>query len=331
MIIDIYTHLAPQTFLDRLGTTSPQLENISRRLLGIKPLFNLDARFAAMDVVADYRQVIALPNPAIEDMCPLGMGLELARIANDELAVICAKHPDRFAGFAAAIDLREVDRAVDEARRAITELGAAGVQIYTNIAGEPLDDPKFRPLFAEMAALDRPIWLHPTRTAARSDYASEAKSRFEMWWCFGWPYDTSVATTRLVLDGLFDRHPNLKIITHHLGGMIPYFAGRVGPGLDVLGSRTTDEDYGEVLSSLKRPHIDYFKCFYADTAMFGAGNALQCGIEFFSADHVVFATDAPLGPIAKTVDALRAVGLDREGELKILSGNAAGLLKISVT
>ena len=309
MIIDIYTHLAPQTFLDQLGTTSPQLENVARRLLGIKPLFDLDARFAAIDTVDDYRQVIALPNPAIEDMCPPGKGLELARIANDELAALCAKHPNRFVGFAAAVDLRVVDGAIGEARRTIAELGAVGVQIYTNVAGEPLDDPRFRPFFAAMADLDRPIWLHPTRTAARSDYVSEAKSRFEMWWCFGWPYDTSVATTRLVLDGLFDRHPDLKIITHHLGGMIPYFAGRVGPGLDVLGSRTTDEDYGRVLSSLKRPHLEYFKSFYADTAMFGAGNALRCGIDFFSADHVVFATDAPLGPIAKTVDALRAVGL----------------------
>ena len=329
MIIDIYTHLAPRTFLDRLGTTSAELNNIARRLLGIKPLFDLDARFAAMDAVADYRQVVALPNPAIEDMCPPGLGLELARIANDELAAICVKYPDRFAGFAAAVDLRDVDSAIGEARRAVKELGAAGVQIYTNVAGEPLDNARFRPFFAEMAALDRPIWLHPTRTAARSDYASEAKSRFEMWWCFGWPYDTSVAITRLVLDGLLDRHPDLKIITHHLGGMIPYFAGRVGPGLDVLGSRTTDEDYSQILPSLKRPHLDYFKSVYADTAMFGAGNALQCGIDFFSAGHVVFATDAPLGPIAKTVDALRAVGLDKESERKILSSNAMKLLNRS--
>lgn len=331
MIIDIYTHLAPQTFLDRLGSTSPELNNIARRLLGIKPLFDLDARFVTMDAVADYRQVISLPNPAIEDMCPVGMGLQLARIANDELAAICSRHRDRFAGFAAAVDLRDVESAVGEARRAVRDLGAAGVQIYTNVAGEPLDDSRFRPFFAAMADLDRPIWLHPTRTAKHSDYASESKSRFEMWWCFGWPYDTSVAIARLVLDGLLDRHPDLKVITHHLGGMIPYFAGRVGPGLEVLGNRTTDEDYSEVLSSLKRPHLDYFKSLYADTAMFGAGNALQCGIDFFSADHVVFATDAPLGPIAKTVDAIQAVGLDRKSQLKILSGNAAALLGLDLS
>ena len=327
MIIDIYTHLAPRTFIDHLGRQSSDLESIARRLLGIKSLFDLDVRFAAMDVGTDYRQVISLPNPAIEDMSPPDQGLAIARIANDELAALCTKHGDRFIAFAAAVDLRDVEGAVLEARRAVLELGAAGVQIYTHVAGVPLDDARFRPFFAAMADLDRPIWLHPTRTAAMPDYASEQKSRYEMWWCFGWPYDTSVAMTRLVLDGLFDRHPDIKIITHHLGGMVPYFAGRVGAGLDVLGSRTKDEDYSQVLSSLKRPHLDYFKSFYADTAMFGAGNALSCGLDFFGADHIVFSTDAPLGPIAQTIGALRSLGLDAASERKIMSGNALGLLK----
>jgi hypothetical protein len=113
------------------------------------------------------------------------------------------------------------------------------------------------------------------------DYPAEQKSRFEMWWCFGWPYDTSVAMARLVFCGLFDRYPNLRIITHHLGGKIPFYDGRVGPGLDVLGARTSDEDYSKILPSLKRPHLDYFRDFYADTAMFGGGaHALRCGYEF---------------------------------------------------
>lgn len=327
MIIDIYTHLAPRSFIDRLGAQSTQLGNIARRLLSIKPLFDLDARFATMDVVSDYGQVISLPNPAIEDMSPPDTGPELARIANEELAALCNKHPQRFPAFVAAVDLRDVEGAITEARRAVNELGAAGVQIYTNVAGLPLDDHRFRPFFAAMAEMDRPIWMHPTRTAAMTDYASEPKSRFELWWCFGWPYDTSVAMTRLVLDGLYDRHPDLKLITHHLGGMIPYFAGRVDAGLDVLGSRTTDEDYSHIMPSLKRPHIEYFKSFYADTAMFGGGNALDCGIGFFGIDHVVFATDAPLGPIAKTVDGVRALGLDAAAERKLFSGNALALLK----
>lgn len=158
------------------------------------------------------------------------------------------------------------------------------------------------------------------------DYASEAKSRYEMWWCFGWPYETSVAMSRLVFSGLFDRYPALKIITHHLGGMIPYFDGRIGPGMEVLGSRTADEDYSSVLSSLKKPHLDYFKMFYADTAMFGGTCGLPAGFKFFGADHVVFASDAPFGPIDPTLDALNQFDLTPEDRRKVMSGNAEKLL-----
>jgi aminocarboxymuconate-semialdehyde decarboxylase len=150
-----------------------------------------------------------------------------------------------------------------------------------------------------------------------------------MWWCFGWPYETSVAMARLVFSGVFDRHPKLKIVTHHLGGgMIPFFDGRIGAGMEVLGARTSDEDYSKVLPSLRRPHLDYFHDFYADTALFGAGNGLQCGLDFFGADKVVFATDAPLGPIAKTIAAVDGLGLNAESRAKIMSGNARQLLKL---
>lgn len=329
MIIDAYTHLAPHSFLSRMQTMSPALSNITSRLLSIKDLYDLDVRFRAMDVVDDYRQIISLPNPSLEECTDPKEGCELAHIANAEMAELCSKHPSRFAGYVAAVCLSDVDMAVKEVDTALSDLGAAGVQIYTHINGVPLDHPSFEPFFARMAHHDRPIWLHPTRTAAAlSDYKSEAKSRFEMWWCFGWPYDTSVAMARLVFSGLFDRYPNLDIITHHLGGMIPYFDGRVGAGLDVLGSRTKDEDYSGVLSSLKRPHLDYFRMFYADTAMFGSATALPCGLRFFGSQHVVFATDAPLGPIKKTVDAILAEDIDANTKTAIFEGNARRLLRL---
>lgn len=328
MIIDIYTHIAPKTFLDRMVELAPKLGNIVNRLLAVKPLYDLDVRFRDMDSVPDYRQLISLPNPSLEEIGPPATGRELSRIANDELADLCRKHADRFVGFAAAVHLGDVEAAIREADRAIHQLGAKGVLIYNHVAGLPLDDPRFRPFFAAMAQWDRPIWLHPTRTSAVRDYASEEKSRFEMWWCFGWPYDTSVAMTRLVFDGLFDRHPELDIITHHMGGMIPFFDGRVGPGLDVLGARTSDEDYSRVLSSLKKPHMDYFKQFYGDTAMFGATTGVKCGLDFFGPDKVVFATDAPLGPIRKTFDGVSSMDLDPAAREAIFYGNAARLLKL---
>jgi aminocarboxymuconate-semialdehyde decarboxylase len=328
MILDIYTHILPDAFFREMSRVSPKLENIGARLRGVKKLFDLDLRFAEMDEIGDYRQVISLPNPPLEEIAQGETAAQLARVANDAMAELVATHPKRFPAFVAAVSLDGVDAALKEAERAIEKLGARGIQIFTNIAGHPLDEERFAPVFAAMAAHDLPIFLHPARTAAMPDYASEQKSRFEMWWCFGWPYETSVAMARLVFSGVFDRHPDLKIVTHHLGGMIPFYDGRIGAGMEVLGARTSDEDYSNVLKSLKRPHLDYFHDFYADTALFGAGNGLTCGLDFFGADHVVFSTDAPLGPIAKTVRALDILKPNSPAREKIMGGNAKRLLKL---
>jgi predicted TIM-barrel fold metal-dependent hydrolase len=331
MIIDIYTHILPDAFFQEMSRVSPKLENIGARLRGVKKLFDLDLRFAEMDEIGGYTQVVSLPNPPLEEIAQGEVAQQLSRVANDAMAELVAKHPTRFPAFVAAISLDDVDAALKEAERAITSLGARGIQVFTNIAGHPLDEARFAPVFAAMAAHDLPIWLHPARTASMPDYASEEKSRFEMWWCFGWPYETSVAMARLVFSGVFDRHPKLKIVTHHLGGgMIPFFDGRIGAGMDVLGARTSDEDYSKVLSSLKRPHLDYFRDFYADTALFGAGNGLSCGLDFFGADHVVFATDAPLGPIGKTIAAVERLGLDPATRGRIMHGNAERLLNMKL-
>jgi uncharacterized protein len=326
-IVDIYCHIAPEKFFQEMNRIAPRLGNIAARLRGVKKLFDLDERFREMDQFGDYRQIISLPNPPIEDFAPGAVGLELARIGNDAMAELCARHPRRFPTFVAALSLTDVAGSVAEARRAVKELHAGGVQIFTNVAGRPLDEGAFEPIFATMAELDLPIWLHPARTASMTDYPAEPKSRFEMWWCFGWPYETSVAMVRMVFNGLLDRYP-----THHLCGMIPFYDGRIGPGLQVLGSRTSDEDYSNILPSLKRPHLDYMHDFYGDTALFGGGiHAVRCGLEFFGADHVVFATDTPLGPIAPTIDVIRRLDVAEGDRRKIFSGNAERLLKLKLS
>src|SRR5262245_34951034 len=327
VLIDIYCHIYPDRFFQEMNRVSPKLGNIGQRLRGVTKLFDLDARFREMDEFGDYRQIISLPNPPIEDIAEGETAQMLARVGNDAMAELSVRHRDRFPTFVAAVSLTDIDGAIKECRRAIDDLGARGVQIFTNIAGRPLDLPEFRPFFAAMADYDLPIWLHPARTAAMTDYPGEEKSRYEMWWCFGWPYDTSVAMSRLVFAGLFDRHPGIKIITHHCGGMIPYVAGRVGPGVDVLGARTSGEDYTGVLASLKRPHLEYFKEFYGDTAMFGGQYGIPCGLAFFGPDHVAFATDTPLGPIAPTIAVIDGLAIDEEARRKIYLGNAERLVK----
>ena len=190
MKIDIYTHIFPQDFYARWMAAAPGLADIGKRMISVTAVHDLDARFRAMDGFGDYAQIISLPNPPLESITTPEIGTELARMGNDSMAEICAKHGDRFPGFVAALALHDFDGAMTELHRAITELGAKGVQIFTQVNGRPLDDPEFRPLFAAMADHDLPIWLHPGRPAMVSDYGAEKRSRFEMWWALGWPYDT---------------------------------------------------------------------------------------------------------------------------------------------
>src|SRR5207253_6042547 len=213
-------------------------------------------------------------------------------------------------------------------------LGATGVQIFSNVNGRPLDEPEWAPLFDRMAARRLPIWLHPARPAVFADYPGEKRSRYDIWWAFGWPYETTAAMARLVFAGLFDRHPDLAIITHHMGAMLPYFEGRAGGGLDQLGSRTEDRDDAVALVGLKRRPLDYFKMFYGDTALFGARHAMECGLAFFGAERVLFGTDMPFDPekgpgfIRDTIGAMERMQATPAEKAKIYEGNARRMLRL---
>jgi aminocarboxymuconate-semialdehyde decarboxylase len=208
--------------------------------------------------------------------------------------------------------LRELDRA-------LTDLGALGAQLYTNVLGAPLDAARYEPVFAQLEAAGRAVWLHPTRSAAWADYATESRSDYGLWWSLGWPYETAAALARLVYSGHMERHPRQLVIAHHGGGMVPHFAARLamGPG------------YRQVKDALPRPPLDYFRRFYADTALFGAPHAVRCVLEFFGPEHVLFGTDMPLGPantVAATIADLDAAGLAHEDLAAVYAGNAMRLL-----
>ncbi|MEX0853932.1 MAG: amidohydrolase family protein [Bauldia sp.] len=332
--IDVFTHIYPKPFYDALIRITGNPRNMTLRAASVPMMTDLNRRFAVMDMFEDYRQILSLASPPLEALGTPDQALELSRIGSDSMAELCDKYPDRFPGFIANPPMNNPDAMVVEAKRAVEDLGARGFQISTNIDGKPLDRPEFAPIFAYAAEADVPVWTHPARTEAFADYESEDRSEYEIWWTFGWPYETSAMMARLVFSKTFDRLPNLKIITHHAGGMVPFFEGRVGAGWDQLGARTSDRNLRPILSELKRPHVDYFKGFYADTATFGSRRAIEHAIEFFGVDHVLFASDAPFDPeggpmyIRETIKILDALDVSEEDRGKLYHGNAERLLKL---
>ncbi len=334
MKIDLFTHFNPPAFAGYLERT-PLGRLAVPRWRRIPTLVDLDAHFRLMDRFDDYVQIPSLANPPIEAYGTADETPEVARIANDAMAGICARHRDRFPSFVASLPMNNPDAAVDEANRAVAELGAAGCLVYTNVLGRPLSDPAFLPLFEKMNALGRPVWMHPIRGAEHADYASESRSEHELWFALGWPYETAAAMMRLVYSGLFDRLPDIRIITHHLGGLVPYLQGKLALGFrqaaegDLLHNPVAQE------AGLQRPLLDYFRLFYADTAVNGVAKALECGLDFFGADRCLFASDAPFDPEGGAYlirqGMLLMDGLDPETRRRIYSGNAQRLLGNSLT
>ena len=335
--IDIFPHIFPPKFFEKMLEIAPDKAAI-KRWLNIPVLHDLDARLRMMDEFGpEYQQILTLSLPAIEYLAPPDKSPELAVLANDGMYEICAKYPERFPGFVASVPMNNMAATMAEIKRTVETMGARGIQIFTNVNGRPLDEPEFAPLFEQMHAYDLPIWLHPTRGPKMPDYPGESKSKFEIWWLFGWPYETSAAMARMVFSGFFDRWPKLKIITHHMGAMVPYLEARVGLGMDQMGTRTADEDYTSLVQSMRdkgRRPLDYFKMFYADTSVNGSASAIRCGLDFFGADHSLFGTDCPFDPeggpmfIREAIRAITSLNLSDEDLRKLYNENAQRMLRL---
>src|SRR2546428_2955049 len=305
---------------------------MQKRVSAIPTLVDLDARFRVLDQFDDYAQVLSLALPPIEAVAPPGKSAELARIANEELAALVARHPDRFVAAVAGLPLNDVAATLRELDHAVRRLGLRGVQLFTHINGKPLDAPEFSPVFEAVAELNVPIWLHPARGATPPDYPGEKKSLYEIWHVFGWPFDTTIAMTRMIFSGLLDRFPALRVITHHLGGTVPFLESRIKNAYDQFGTRTADEDYGALLRTLRKHPHDYYRMFYADTALYGSPPALECGLAFFGAEHVLFGSDMPFDAeggsryIRQTLGAIDQMTASPEAKRRILRENAVKLL-----
>ncbi|MEK9661406.1 MAG: amidohydrolase family protein [Alphaproteobacteria bacterium] len=333
MVIDIFNHFMPKDYFDKLCGIAP--DHMALKLFARLPaLWDVDAHLRVMDGFGDYRQILSLSNPPIETLVGPDDSPALARFANDTLAALCKAYPDRFPGFIAALPMNNPDAAVAEAHRAIAELDARGVEVYTNVNGVPLSAPEYYPVFETVAGFDLPVWVHPMRGPNHSDYPGEAMSEAEIWFTFGWPYETSAAMARLLVSGIFDRLPDLTIISHHMGGMIPYFADKIELGFSQIftgepGHNPLKETFG-----LKREPAEYYRLLYGDTATNGSAAAAACGHAFFGTDRVLFASDAPFDPtggdwlIGRCLAAVEALDISAAERTAILEGNARRLLRL---
>lgn len=332
MKIDFHTHIMPRKYLDAVNKYLPS--STRPRYEAVRTLWDMDMRFRIMDKYPGLVHVLTPSGEPLELITKPKKALELAMICNDEMAELVNKYPDRFIAAVACLPMNDIDNAIKEARRAIDELKFKGIFIQLPIFNGPkvtksIDREEFRPIFKLMTELDLPIWLHPFRLSSFKEYSTESESKYAIYHIFGWPYETTAAMTHIVMSGLLDQYPSLKVATHHCGAMVPYFAQRLAGIYDFY-----DKVVGTKMAELPKPPIEYFRLFYNDTALYGNTPALMCAYSFFNADHIVFATDFPYGPglgdkyTEDTIVAVDEMSITSEEKQKIFSENAKRLLRL---
>lgn len=332
MKIDIFPHILPVRYKEALLSKAPPGFYQQDVLSVIPTLSDLEIRFRIMDKHEGYVQVLNIAAPPIENVFGPKDAVELAKMANDEMAELVAKYPDRFIAAIACLPMNDIDAALKETDRALTELHFRGVQIFTDMNGKPVDSPEFMPLYEKMAYYNLPVLLHPRRERTKADYPGEKMSKYVVSTILGWPYETSVAMMRLVYSGILERYPNLKVVTHHCGGMVPYFEQRIGMLYDFGKMRRGVKDE----YPLTKPPLDYFRMFYNDTAVYGSTPALMCGYAFCGAEHMLFGTDMPYDNqigyryVRETIRSVEEMDIPDADKKKIFADNARKLLRLPV-
>ena len=329
--IDAYAHIVPPKYKELVRKIAP--EQHDHKIVPCPTLWDLDARFRIMDKYEPIRQVLTLGRISVEEIAGPEKAAELCQLANDEMAELVVKYPDRFVAALATLPMNNFDAALREADRAINDLGFKGVYFHTPIDEKPIDLPEYLPLYEKMAQYDLPIVIHPMRMPGHPDFLTEKESKYLIFSMFGWPYDTTSAMARLVFSGVMEKYPNLKIVTHHGGGMIPYYAERIIQFTQLMElSREANQKLG-----LKREAVDYFRRFYADTALYGNPSGLMCAYNFFGANNLVFGVDFPLGctefgdrNYRQTINAIEEMAISDEDKKKIFEDNARNLMRLPV-
>jgi predicted TIM-barrel fold metal-dependent hydrolase len=318
MIIDIFCHHISKSIGQRMaqsklfaaGKTSPYYT----------PHEDPEVRLGLMEKYDIDIQAISQSAPVL-----LGFGAEdandICRLSNNDNYALCKAYPDRFINIC-ILSLLDVESAIEELNRSINELDCRGVTVASNQDGKGLDSPDYFPFYEKLVEHNLPLFIHPTHWGFYP--LVDTDKGWFMMSVFGWPFDSTQAVWRLIFGGVIDRFPSLKIVMHHLGGMLPYFAGRI----ETILKRKLGE-------KLPRPISEYWGNIYGDTALDGNIQAYPCGYAFFGPDRMMFGTDYPFGPeegehfIRSNLTGVKSMSIHAGDMEKIMGGTAKKLLKIT--
>ena len=301
MKIDLHCHAFPAPALRALARHFPDqvklTEHADGRLTAVNEITSMrdfveNERIKELDGVGITVQVLSAPQiyMKLDQHLP-----EICRLVNDGFAESCRRCPDRFKAFA-HLPFNDMNLAMAEMARALDQLGLAGIGITSSVGGHYFDEPQFEPFWAEANRRRVPVFMHPWLGGCYRD--SERAS------VLSFPFDTTLAITRLISRGLYDRYPNVVIIASHLGGTLPFLIHRIDTGFNSRGA----PDYSWKIS---RPPSDYVKKLYVDTAMSWSRAAFNCARDVFGIDRIVLGTDHfnPNGFLKRTVDFIDSLDL----------------------
>ncbi len=317
MIIDIYCHHISR----RVGAFLGKLEYYGQGKQFPFPPQNadLEVRLGLMEKYGVDIQALTQTTPVLLGFGPVDAA-EICRQSNDDNYALCKAYPKKFVNIG-ILSLLDVKGAMKEFDRCINELDCRGITISTNQNGKGLDSPDYYPLFEKLVKHDLPVLLHPTHWDAYP--LVDMDKGWRMMHVFGWPFDSTQAVWRLIFGGVLDRFPTLKVVMHHLGAMIPFFARRI------------EQNFNGLLKDKLPKHISqYWGNLYADTATDGTLGSYGCGYAFFGGTRMMYGSDYPFGAeagedfIRSNLAGVKAMSIPDEEKEKILGGNAKRLLKI---
>ena len=321
---DLHTHYYPPVYFDKIRELpaefsfghSPSGQTIityrGARFFGITPaMTDVSKRLEDMDRVGIDVEVVSLSTPNVF-FADASRQPEIARMVNDAYAELMTQHPARFKGFA-SIPMDDPDAALSELHRAIDELKMNGVILLSNIGGQPLTAPQYRPFFEEANRMKLCILLHPMLPANADPFREYVLGPI-----VGFMFDTTLAVARMCYDGMFRDFPDIRWIVGHLGGAIPYLMERLDNGW---------RDFVECRAKIYELPSTYLKRLYYDTVNFNP-HMLMMVRNMIGADHMVMGSDYPhlLGSIDRARSSIENLEISQEEKRSIFEGTALSVL-----